>query len=214
MGLHKSVTYRLVRSLENAGVICRDPAVGGYRVGSALLSMSVSISSRVDVRRVSRPYMEQIVRRFGETASLHVRNEDQRVCVESVEGWHPIRRVIPIGETHPVYAGETGRILLTGVGEAELQRQLDLASQNGLDAMGLREEVARARQQGWIIGIGLRTPDVGSVSLALRGPDSLLGALTISGPASRWNASAMEEALPVLVDAAAKISDESGYRVA
>lgn len=157
--------------------------------------------------------MEQIVRQFGETASLHVRNDDQRVCVESVEGWHPIRRVVPIGDTHPIYAGETGRILLTGVGEAELQRQLDLASQNGLNATELREDVARANQRGWIIGIGLRTPDVGSVSLALRGPDGLMGALTISGPASRWNTAAMEAALPVLLDTAAKISEESGHRI-
>src|SRR5580692_11360029 len=61
LGISKSATYRLLRSLEAAGYIARDPEAGGYTVASHFLSLSVVAASRIDVRRASRPAMERIV---------------------------------------------------------------------------------------------------------------------------------------------------------
>jgi DNA-binding IclR family transcriptional regulator len=198
-GLHKSVTYRLVRSLENAGFIGRDPLVGGYAIAATFLSLSVQAVSRIDLRRHARPAMEAIVAQHGETASLHIRSGAQRVCVESIEGVHAIRRVIPIGETLPLYAGETGRVLMSELTPAELGPLFAAATAAGFDARRLQDDLIRARQQGYFIGIGVRTPDVGSLSLPIYGSVGILGALTISGPASRWNKSAMKAALPAVL---------------
>ncbi|WP_025140649.1 IclR family transcriptional regulator [Achromobacter sp. DH1f] len=206
--LHKSVTYRLVRSLEHAGFIGRDAGVGGYSVGPELLSLSVAIASRVDIRRAAKPFMEQIVRTYGETVSLHVRSGDLRVCVEVVEGTFPIRRVVPVGEVHPVYAGESGRVLLSGMSEPELHHQLTVASQNGLDRDAVLHEVQTVRKQGWIAALGLRTPDVGSVSVPVHGLGGVVGALTVSGPATRWSVPTMKAAIPTIL-AACKSIDEA-----
>lgn len=200
MGLHKSVVYRLLRSFENAGFVARDPLKGGYSVAATLLSLSVRIASRVDMRATYRPAMEEIVRRFGETASLHIRSHDQRVCVEVVEGTHSIRRVVPVGERLPVFAGETGRALLSQIPDGELQSLLLAAGAAGLDTESLRNDIALVRRQGWFIGLAVRTPDVGAISIPLAGPANILGALTISGPASRWHRPAMEAAMPTILE--------------
>lgn len=206
--LHKSITYRLVRSLEMAEFVARDPVIGGYSVGSALLSLSVAIASRIDIRRIVRPALEEIVKQFGETASLHVRSGNVRVCVDTAEGTHPVRRVIPIGETLPLYAGETGRILLSGLSSGELEQQLEAAHSSGMNIASLKKEVASAREQGWIIGIGMRTPEVGSLSIGLRGSSGLAAALTISGPVNRWNEKAMSAALPAALRIVAALKAE------
>ncbi|VVE23449.1 IclR family transcriptional regulator [Pandoraea anhela] len=195
VGLHRSIVYRLVRSLENAGFVSRDPVQGGYTYGPALFSIGVKITSRFDIRGLFRPVMEEIVQRFGETASLHVRSGDQRVCVDVVEGVHAIRRVVPVGETLPIYAGETGRALLSMLPDAEVCAYIDAAAKAGTDAKALQRDIATIRKHGHIVGIGMRTPDVGTLSIPLRGPGALAAALTISGPASRWNVAVMEAAI-------------------
>jgi len=210
LGTSKSATYRLLRSLEAAGFIARDRNASGYGPASRFLSLSVIAVSRIDVRRAARPGMERIVSRFGETASLHVRSSDRRVCVEVVEGTHPVRRVIPIGENHPLYAGETGRALMSGLAEVELVEILQAAADAGLDGRRIRDDLVRTREAGFFIGIGVRTPGVGSISLPIKGAMGLAGALTISGPANRWTMSAMRRAAPFILAEVQGISKAIG----
>jgi DNA-binding IclR family transcriptional regulator len=198
-GLHKSIVYRLLRSLENAGFIGRDAAVGGYTVAATFLSLSVAAASRIDIRGRARPMMEEIVSRHGETVSLHVRSGDLRVCVDVVEGSHAVRRAVPIGETLPLFAGETGRVLMSELPEAELNVLLTAAAKSDLDPVRIKSDVVRTKQQGYFIGVGVRTPDVGSISVPIYGSVGVLGAVTISGPANRWNRAAMRAALPSIL---------------
>lgn len=198
-GLHKSIAYRLLRSLENAGFIGRDASMGGYTVAATFLSLSVLAVSRMDIRGRARPMMEEIVSRHSETVSLHVRSGDLRVCVDVVEGTHAVRRAVPIGETLPLFAGETGRVLMSELPDAELTSLLKAAAEANLDPDRIRADVIRARQQKYFIGIGVRTPDVGSLSVPIYGSVGILGAVTISGPANRWNRPAMKAALPSIL---------------
>ena len=198
-GLHKSIAYRLLRSLESAAFIGRDPKLGGYTVAATFLSLSVLTVSRIDLRQSARSAMEEIVSRHGETTSLHIPSGNLRVCIDVVEGSHAIRRAVPLGETLPLYAGETGRVLMSRLGEKELEPILASAKASGTDLPRLRADLLRARQQGYFIGIGVRTPDVGSISVPLSGSVGILGALTISGPANRWNRAAMNAALPAIL---------------
>jgi DNA-binding IclR family transcriptional regulator len=209
-GLHKSVTYRLVRSLENAGFIGRDPSLGGYAIAATFLSLSVQAVSRIDLRRHARPAMEAIVALHGETASLHIRSGVQRVCVDSIEGGHAIRRVVPVGETLPLYAGETGRVLMSDLPAGDLAPLLAAASARGADAPRLKDDLLLVRKQGYFIGIGVRTPDVGSLSLPIFGPVGIVGALTISGPANRWNRAAMKAAVPSVLKIIAPVTTALG----
>jgi DNA-binding IclR family transcriptional regulator len=206
VGLSSSVVYRLVRSLVAAGFIRRDPEMSGYCVAADLISMAVQISGRIDLRRIARPAMQAIGNEFGETVSLHVRTGEQRVCVEVVDGIHVIRRVVPIGETVPIYLGETGRIFLSALSDDERKPFVALAAAAGVDTARLQRDIALARKKGFFIGVGERTPNVGSISVALPGPDALMGVITVSGPDFRWNRSSMEAAAPRILELIRPIS--------
>jgi DNA-binding IclR family transcriptional regulator len=208
--ISKSATYRLLRSLESAGLIARDRSAGGYGIGARFLSLSVIAANRIDVRGAARPAMERIVSHFGETASLHVRNGDRRVCVEVVEGLHAVRRVVPVGETLPLYAGETGRALMSGISESELANILQAAAAAGLDPRRIQSDLPRIREQGYYIGIGLRTAGVGSISAPIYGALGVAGALTVSGPANRWNTAAMRASAPFIVREMQNVSRSLG----
>lgn len=198
--LHRSIVYRLLRSLENAGYVARQEEGGGYRVGPRLVAMSVSVARRFDLGSVLRPVMQELVEQFGETVSLHMLSGHRRVCIDVAEGTHPVRRVIPVGENHPAFAGETGRALLACLAPEELAPQLEIAREQGGDVQALQHDLERTRQQGFFIGVGTRTPGVGSVSISLAGFDRTFNALTISGPADRWSREAIQAAIPVIME--------------
>jgi DNA-binding IclR family transcriptional regulator len=174
------------------------------------LSLSVLAASRIDIRGRARPMMEEIVSRHGETVSLHIRSGDLRVCVDVVEGSHDVRRVVPIGETLPLFAGETGRALMSELPNDELAPLLAAAAKANLNPERIRADVIRTRQQGYFIGIGVRTPDVGSMSVPIYGSVGILGAVTISGPASRWNRAAMKAALPSILSSVEVVTTALG----
>jgi DNA-binding IclR family transcriptional regulator len=210
LGTSKSAAYRLLRSFEAAGFVVRDRSAGGYSVGPKFLSLCVLAASRIGVRNAARPAMERIVAQYGETASLHVRNGGRRVCVEVVEGTHAIRRVIPVGENLPLYAGETGRALMSGLAQDELPHLLRAAAADGLDERRIRSDLPRVREQGYFIGIGVRTAGVGSISIPIYGALGIAGALTVSGPANRWSTTAMRTAAPFILQQVQVVSRALG----
>nr|WP_272870656.1 IclR family transcriptional regulator [Agrobacterium tumefaciens] len=207
-GMHRSNVYRLLRSLEGAGFVVRDGEAGGYNVGPTLLAMSVSIAQRFDIGSFVRPAMNAIVSEFGETVSLHVRSGDRRVCVEVAEGTHAIRRMIPVGESHPIYVGETGRALLSAMTPSDVSEQLEKASAAGQDADFISQGIEQSRANGFFIGIGIRTPEVGAVSIPLTGIDGSLFAVTISGPSGRWSEAAMRAAAPRITELLLPVRNE------
>ncbi|WP_406021804.1 IclR family transcriptional regulator [Nocardioides sp. NBC_00850] len=198
VGLSRTVTYRLVRSLENAGFVEREPRLGGYTVAATFVSMSIRTANRFNVGRLMRPVMDKIVAFTGETTSFQVRNGMKRVAVEVAQGVHTIRRVIPVGEVLPLCSGESGRVLCSTLSDADLDSLLIEAAGTSHDMAHFREDTISVRETGYFLAVGLRTPDVGAISFAIPGPgpDGLLGALTVSGPAHRWTADAMAAAAP------------------
>jgi len=209
-GLHKSIVYRLVRSLESAGFVGRHPSLGGYTTAATFLSLSLRTVTRIDLRQKLRPIMEKIVSQFGETTSLHIRSGDSRVCVQVIEGTHAIRRAVPVGEMVPIHAGETGRALLSAIPEVEREPLIAQAETEGIDGTALRHDLRKTQQQGFFIGIGVRTPGVGSLSFPISGSIDVLAALTISGPVSRWSRAAMSAAAPTILDMLGSVERELG----
>jgi IclR family acetate operon transcriptional repressor len=99
---------------------------------------------------------------------------------------------------------------MSELSDAELALPIAAAAKADLDPERIRADVVRTRQQGYFIGIGVRTPDVGSMSVPIYGSVGILGALTISGPASRWNRAAMKAALPVILAGVETVSTALG----
>lgn len=210
-GVGQSVAYRIVRSLESAGYVGRDARQGGYIVAATFVSMSVHTMSRLGIGRALRPAMESIVDRYGETVSLHTRNGMQRVCIEVADGVHAVRRVIHPGETLPLYAGETGRALCGYLSEDDLARVLALAAQADVDVESFQRDLRQVRTSGSMIGIGVRTPGVGSISVPVRGGHGVVAAVTVSGPETRWSEKAMRAAAPEIIASVREQEEQLGF---
>lgn len=210
-GLNKAATYRLVQSLLGHSLLAREPHGRRYVVGPGLVALSAMVMRKVDIRVAARPVLERIAATTGETVSLHVRYQDRRICVDAIESKHPIRRVVPLGETLPLYAGPTGKVILAFLPDGEADEILSDAERNAQDAAAIREQLAICRSDGVLSAIGDRTPGVGGLSAPVFDATSVAGAVTVSGPADRFNRQAMDAVAAQVRDECAGLSAALGH---
>ena len=131
LGVHRSIAYRLLRTLEHHRLVRRDENAG-YRpgVGLAVLARTVDVS----LRSAALPELTELAMDLGMTAFLVVRDGNDAVTLHSVE---PRQSQVHVayrpGIRHPVDRGAPGIALLAG----------DPARP------GERAEVDTARRRGW-----------------------------------------------------------------
>ena len=186
-GLYKSTILRLAASLGRYGYLVRDDR-GLFRLGPGLWRLGSSYRRNFDLDEFIRPVLRELVNETGETASFSVRDGDERVCLYRENSRHPIRHHLDEGVRLPLDRGAAGRVLLA------------YAESSGSENRIIRD--------GFAISVGERSPDVAAVAVPVRRADGAIrGALAISGLASRFDAAARENALPVLQKAAHSVLD-------
>ncbi len=185
-GLYKSTILRLAASLGRYGYLVRDDK-GLFRLGPGLWRLGSSYRRNFDLDEFIRPVLRELVNETGETASFSVRDGDERVCLYRENSRHPIRHHLDEGVRLPLERGAAGRVLLAHA-----------------ESSGSKNQIIR---DGFAISVGERSPDVAAVAVPVRRADGAIrGALAISGLASRFDAAARENALPVLQKAAQSMS--------
>ena len=161
LGLHRSIVYRLLRTLELRRLVERDRD-GDYLPGPYLAVLSRSV--RPSLRSAAAPVLSSLAERLHMTAFLVVADGDEAVTIDSVEprslDAHVAYRP---GTRHPIDRGAPGLALLAGRPAL----------------VGERPEIAVARQRGWAQSESEVIP--GMVSVA--SPIGREGAVAVLWPA-------------------------------
>src|SRR3954454_17911889 len=72
LGVARSTAHRLLAALRRRGFVLQDRPNGAYRPGPALVEAGLAAFSRIDIRRVARPGLEDVREQTQETVSLAV----------------------------------------------------------------------------------------------------------------------------------------------
>lgn len=204
--IDKSTAARLLTLLEARGFVSRDDETRRYETGSEMYSLFASIGSRMDVRAVSAPHLAALRDLSGETASLHLRVGGRRVCIDGAESNQPVRRVVPTGETLPLFQGPSGKVILAFLSGPELPVILAEATHAGVDIKELLRQLGDVREVGYALTESDRTPGVRAISAPVFGARGPVASITVAGPAERWSAAAAGAVAPTLVVLAESIS--------
>src|SRR4051812_910298 len=94
--LAKATVQRILSVLEKYDLVQK--RVGRYHLGVAVLPLAHSYLLGNELSRAALPALQELAGATGETASLFIRLGFQRVVVHRVEGAHPLRYVLPIGQ--------------------------------------------------------------------------------------------------------------------
>ena len=205
--LNTSTAFRIVNTLERRGYLTRQAETKQYYLGPQALSLGYSSHWSENIVTLAKPYLRRIQQLFNETVSLYAAEGDTRVCLDHVESTHSLRRVIPMGETLPVYKGASGKVLMAWRNKEERQRLcLQYGNLTEADFATIRKQkyaVTRDESEHGLFALAVPIFDF---------EDEVVAALQIAGPTMRFFESIQQKMLVSLSQYAYEISYALGYR--
>lgn len=165
-GLVKSTIMRMCVSLQSFGFIerMRD---GRYRLGTEIARLGSVYLQSFALESEVVPVLQRLVSLSGETASFYIRRGEQRLCLFRHDSPSPLRMHVRPGDLRPMDKSSVAQVLRhfeSGAGPA-------------------------ANIKLPIYSNGVTDPHVASMATPVFGAgQQLLGALAITGPASRLTA--------------------------
>lgn len=205
LDLNRTSAYRLLNTLTDHALVRRGPD-GEWQLGIALLELASHVED--DIRRASRPVLEELAHRFGETVVLSIPDGNDVVAVDQALGDHrPLRVDYRQGTRHLQSQGAHGRAVLAYASEEHIQRVLDAEP----DSDGVRDRLADVRRRGYAYSHDELQSGASGVAVPIRTPEGrTIASLGVVAPVARFpdEAGAADE----LKQAAARIAKTLSQR--
>jgi len=155
LGVHRSVAYRLLRTLEDHGLVSR--AAGGLvSLGAGLAALASSVSR--DLQQAALPELAEAADDLGMTCLLVLMETDHGITVVST----PPRRTVAVsyqpGHRHPITRGAPGKAMLMELPDRAWPA--DATDE-------LRREIAASRERGYATSHDEVVPSLRSVAVPL-----------------------------------------------
>ncbi|MBI4772539.1 MAG: IclR family transcriptional regulator [Chloroflexi bacterium] len=227
VNLNKSTAYRLLTALESEGMLARNPATDGYRLGPEIIALGGRALRGTDLRSAARPELERLAAQTLETATLEIPAGNWQAAagagglpevliLDEVAGGHTIGASQEIGTRWPAHATSTGKALLAALPEAEREAALGSPfprpTERTLTGAALATELDRVRAQGYAVAVEELEPGYTAVGAALRDyTGRAAAAISVGGPSVRFGPERVAEIAALVKAAAEAISRRLGY---
>ncbi len=209
--LNRATAWRLLATMEDHGLVDRDPASNRYRLGFAMIRMSGAASPDGLVRRV-RPVLERVSAQTGETAALAVAGQRGVTYVGEVVP-PSVLSVSWLGREVPLHATSTGKAFLASLPESEALGLLDAPLHGFTDTTvtdldRLLSELRAIRARGYADCAGELEPTLYGVSSPVLPPGDRrpLAIFSVWGTADRVGADRFPALGEVAVEAAKEVA--------
>ncbi|MFE4544578.1 IclR family transcriptional regulator [Arthrobacter sp. NPDC056727] len=218
MGIHKSTVSRLLGSLVTREIVHQNSERGKYQLGFGILRLASSIPGRLSLVREARDVLESLAEEFKETVNLAVLRSNYAVNVDQAMGPSTLATYDWVGSLTPLHATSSGKVLLAALTADERERILN---ETGLPARTQRTITDRDKLEKQLIDVAhvgyavvLEEFEIGLNSMAVPVYNHLgtvIGAVSISGPAFRFDPEKTPGLIEGLGQAGLRISANMGY---
>jgi len=190
--LHPSTAHRILAAMTTARFVERQDA-GTYRLGIRLLELGGIVKSRINMREVALPFMQDLHEKIGEAINLGARHDDEIVYLERTSSGRALVRVVYlVGGRAPLHLTSLGKLFLA---TDSPQNVRDYAKRTGLPGKtphslttlaALEKELDKVRRHG--IAYDDEEAEIGLKCVAAPIHDdegNVVAALSVSAPADR-----------------------------
>lgn len=212
--LNKSTVLRLAGPLQDAGLLVRE--AGRFRLGLGALELGQAYLSTLDIREVAAGPLRGLQAASRQTCHLAVPDGTEIVYIDKVEDTASVRMASAIGRRAPMYCTAVGKAILAWLGDTALSTVVSaglpaVTDRTITDPARLAAELATVRERGYAVDDREHEPDVRCVAAPIFDHERrVVGALSVSGLASRLTPEATGELAPAVSGTGWQISQRLG----
>lgn len=215
--ISKVQALRIAKTLENDGLLTRDPRTKYYRLGMRLFQLGMIVQRQSDLQRIAHPFLQELVAQSGETARLMVPDSRGPTCIDLVESPRRYKVFGKLGGPSPWHAGTSTKLLLAyqpaESREAVLSGPLQKFTEHTTtDPEEIRAQLKVIREQGYHISASDIEEDATAIAAPIFDRSGVVvGAISVSGPTYRIEKTGEESVLRWVLGATNVISRSLGY---
>lgn len=204
-GINISTVHRIINTLVKLGYVEQNQE-GHYQLGLHTYELADIINEDFNIKKLARPYMEEIVESCNETCNLVILENNEVVYVDQVESNNMVRMFARPGSRGPAYCTGSGKALLAFQDYEEIddylsEKRLKPYTENTItNPEKLKEELLEIRKRGYALDLEEMEKGVRCIAAPIIGRDEkLLGAISVSGPSTRISLDYLNKQLVPLV---------------
>jgi len=207
LGTNIAATQRAIATLSEEGWIRIAPGGGSrWELTGHIHAVARHAHGNHDLRRRSRPALEELWKQTGESVLLNVPDGDRFIVIDVLESPHFLRSAPPVGLTIPAPHSATARSMLPYFPPGQQCEFIGAAP----DA-GLRADFALTDQRGFTVSMGEVAPGSTNVAAPIFEWDGRpVGAVLLSAPSERAPAEDCEALGKLVAETARRLSRGTG----
>ena len=217
----KSGVFRIVRTLDSQGFLRRKNAANEYELGFRIFELTGILFGETKwLSQKADLYLKEINEKCGFLASLRTMEDDEIVILARVEATHPLKVVYPVGTHQPCNHGAPGKLLLAyNYSDDDIRELLrkgrikKLTEKTKTDFRVLQAEFRKIRRLGYAEGDGESVRGTVGIAAPVYSSNArVIAAICITAPESLCTLKQLRSFIPMLMEAAAKLSRELGFQ--
>ncbi|MDU1043212.1 IclR family transcriptional regulator [Peptoniphilus rhinitidis] len=204
--ISKSTVYNILNTLIHYNLIKKDEDSKKYSLGISILSLSSVVIDSLDIRNISKPYMQLLAKKTKSTVTLGIRNDDKFTFIERIDGVRNVRFFCDIGKDVKLFKGAASKAYFANL---PYEKQLKVYGVDELDKY--IDEIQEIRK----IGYSTSNEEVDKGVIAFGAPifdykNEVVSALAIANIVGVLSEDKLKSNIEELIDTAKQISKDLG----
>lgn len=114
-GLPHATVHRILRQLQDAGMVCRVPDGRRYALGPVVFELGLAAAAHHDLRDSCGEVIAELATRLRTATYLCIRSGNEAVCVDRADGFKGRVRLLEPGSRRPLGVGAAGLAVLAAM---------------------------------------------------------------------------------------------------
>lgn len=205
----KSTVHDHLKTLERNDLVVKEGEE--YRLSIRILDIAEHVRNQIGNYEIIRDELDDLAEETGENAQFAIEEHGGVGYFYKTRGNQGVQTVSSVGTFQPMHSTALGKAILANLPEDRVHEILD---RHGLSSMtentitdreNLFEELEQVREQGYAVDDEENVLGLRCVSAPVVGGDVIFGAVSVSGPSSRFSGDRLSEELPEKVKRTANV---------
>lgn len=214
IGVHKSTAYRILASLERAGLVSCDTLNGRYYLGLEIVAMSGVVLGQSTILRAADPHIQQLADKTKLTVNLTIRHQNLLLPLQQIPGSNVVRNLDWLSKRIPLHRGAAAMALLAYLNDEEIKAYLQSTNEEGTEpaSPSIWDEISEIRELEYAVNRGENKLNVYAVAVPIFGANgAVCASLSIAGHREHFSEERIVELARSASEAALIISGQLGY---